>query len=206
MQTVPREASTDMANGLEHTFGPRNWRSPHIGPRQCLYSNGIHDLYRVDVDFGAFSKQYFITEVASRAGIIAARKGSVLLVKHYRLLIDALSWEIPWGAVEEGETPEETALRRCLEETGVNCEEPLPLVSAMADLNTLDAPSHLFYSLQNTGSDQQGTDDISQWVPLSQCMGMISAGRIVDSFSVLAILSYHSLCSGVLLHSRFNNT
>ncbi|MHA1961041.1 MAG: NUDIX hydrolase [Candidatus Thorarchaeota archaeon] len=53
--------------------------------------------------------------------------GSVILVKQYRYPWEQLSWEIPSGLVESGETPKECATREVQEETGyfVNSIKPL---------------------------------------------------------------------------------
>jgi 8-oxo-dGTP diphosphatase len=51
------------------------------------------------------------------AAIIVDGDGSVLLVKQ---TYGPLNWELPGGAAEAGEAPDETALREVLEETGLD--------------------------------------------------------------------------------------
>ena len=59
-------------------------QSPRIGPRELVYENRFQQVYRVTADFGQFTKEYFINDTGQRAGIVAIRDGSVLLVRQYR--------------------------------------------------------------------------------------------------------------------------
>jgi 8-oxo-dGTP diphosphatase len=52
------------------------------------------------------------------AAAVIARDGKVLLVRR-RVSEDTLSWQLPAGAVESGESPEQAAVREALEETGL---------------------------------------------------------------------------------------
>jgi 8-oxo-dGTP diphosphatase len=56
------------------------------------------------------------SEEQAIAAAIIARGGSVLLVKR-RASEGKLSWQFPAGAIEEGESPEDAAVREAREET-----------------------------------------------------------------------------------------
>ena len=47
-----------------------------------------------------------------------SKENKVVLVRQYRYAFKDFSWECPGGILEEGETPEESASREVLEETG----------------------------------------------------------------------------------------
>ncbi len=171
--------------------------SPRIGPRQVVYENRHQHVYRVIADFGGFTKEYFVTDYGQRAGLVVLQGASVLLVRQYRLLIDRLSWEIPGGRVDEGETPEAAAVRECLEEAGVRCRNLKPLLSFCPGLDTLHNPTDLFYTDEFVETSRQAcpTHEVTQhaWVPLPRCLEMVFAQQIVDSLSILGILGYVTL-------------
>ena len=170
--------------------------SPRIGHRQVVYQNRYHHVYRVEADFGEFTKEYFVTDYGKRAGLLVLQGDSVLLVRQYRMLIDRLSWEIPGGKVEDGETSPAAAVRECLEETGLRCRNLKPLLSFQPGLDTLHNPTDLFYTdaFEEANGREPGAREVVswEWVPLTRCIDMVFQQEIVDSLSVLALLSYQA--------------
>ncbi len=171
---------------------------PQIGRRQIVYRNKYQKIYKVKADFGVYKKEYFITEAGERAGIVAAREKLVLLVRQYRFLTNSLSYEIPGGRVDNGERPETAAVRECLEETGIRCVNPQPLLFYHPGLDTLRNPTYLFYSeeiaeeheLQRVHKREVSS---SEWVALPRCIEMIFEKKILDAFSIVALLAYKNL-------------
>ena len=174
---------------------------PKIGPRETAYKNRFQVIYRVEAQFDGFSKEYFVIDTGIKAGIVVVQDEFVLLVRQYRLLINDLSWEIPGGRVNEGETPEAAAIRECLEETGVRCVGAQLLIFYQQGLDTISNPTHIFYAnniknkLELEGIDPQETMG-SEWVPLSRCMEMIASHEIIDSFTILSLMTYQNYMSG----------
>lgn len=170
---------------------------PKITQRRLEYENPYQQVFRVTADFGEFTKEYYVNETGQRAGIVAVRDGHVLLVRQYRLLINGLSWEIPGGKVDDGEAPADAAVRECLEETGVRCLHPEPLVFFHAGLDTRHNPTHIFQSSEIASRQEPEmihSEEASghEWVPLARSVEMVFAGQIQDSFSVAGILAYHT--------------
>jgi len=167
---------------------------PQKKQQKIVYQNQYNHVYSQEVDFGEFTKEYFVTNCGDRAGILVIRDESVLLVRQYRFLVHGLSWEIPGGQVDEAETPQESARRECFEETGIDCRDLKPLLSCEETLEAISSPMYLFYTLNCEEKNKFTPDpkevEFIQWVPLDQCFKMIQDGEIKDSFTLLALFAY----------------
>lgn len=171
---------------------------PNIGEKCLVYENRYQQIYSVTADFGNFSKEYFVSDTGQRAGMVAIHNGNVLMVRQYRLLINSLSLEIPGGKVDPGETPEAAAVRECFEETGIRCSDAKHLIFYHPGLDTRHNPTYLFYSHNTSQISEEhevhpGEITSFEWVDFNSCLDMISNGQIVDSFTIIGLLSYQSL-------------
>lgn len=160
------------------------------------YRNPFMDIVHTRADFGAFQKEYFVIELGPRAGLIAVKDGSVLLTSQYRFLIDARSWEIPGGKVDQGEAPEAAAARECLEETGIECRNLRRLVEYYPGLDNFDNRTSIFAS-EDTRALRQFTADPSEvteirWFSLDAALKMVFSGQILDALTVTALLAYQA--------------
>ena len=113
-------------------------------------------------------------------------------------MVNRLSWEIPGGKVHEGETPEVAAVRECFEEAGVRCLNLNPLATYHQGLDTSYNHTYIFYSEDVEDSSSSHTFDPREvneyaWVSLARCMEMVSQGQVLDSFTLVGLLSYLSL-------------
>lgn len=65
-----------------------------------------------------------MTETNEQPGISAAiiADGGLVLMVRRRISEGELMWQFPAGAIEDGETPEQAAVRETLEETGLTVE------------------------------------------------------------------------------------
>lgn len=83
--------------------------------------------------------------------------GRIPLVRQYRPAVESFTWEFPSGTREEGETPEQTAHRELIEETGFRATSLELLGTYLTDVGRLDnrqygfrtvglvpVPSHVF--------------------------------------------------------------
>lgn len=171
---------------------------PAIKQRQLIFKTPYQTIHQVSADFGEFNKEYFVNDYGTRVGLVVVQHDKVLLVRQYRFLIDRLSWEIPGGAVNEGESLAEAAVRECLEETGICCFNLQPLLFYNMALDTLNNPTHLFFShkiASEAEPDRVFNQEVTgyEWLPLSQCLGMIFSQQIIDSFTIIGLLSYQAL-------------
>jgi ADP-ribose pyrophosphatase len=167
---------------------------PRIGERQPVYQDRNHRIYRVTLDFGTATKELYVGDQGRCAGLVVEGEKGILLSRQYRYLIDRLSWEIPGGRIEEGESAEAAAIRECQEETGVPCRSVRPLLSFQPGLDALHNPTYLFHSCEfdlvaeHNPSPTESLEVVC--IQLQECLDMVFDGRIVDSLSLIALMSY----------------
>lgn len=173
---------------------------PVIGRPVLAHRNPFYTVHRVPAYFPALHRDYYVSIDGPRAGAVLYDGARVLLVRQYRLLIDDFSYEIPGGAVGESESPADAAARECLEEAGMRCRHLAPLLSYELALDVRDNPTHLFVctdferpAAADAGPYVPGGETVGgRWFALADCLGMIFAGRICDSFTIIALLAFHA--------------
>jgi ADP-ribose diphosphatase len=161
------------------------------------HTNPFMEIRQTHADFGSFTKDYFVIELGPRVGIVAIKEDCILLTRQYRFLIDRLSWEIPGGRVDEGETPETAGVRECLEETGIECCGLRKLVEYYPGLDNFNNRTTVFLSEQTralrefSGVASEVTE--IRWVPLPEALRMVFDGEILDALTVTGLLAYKAV-------------
>lgn len=116
---------------------------------------------------------------------------TILLIRQYRYAADGFLLEVPAGRLEEDESPETCAHRELREETGYSAERLELLTTFYTTPGFTDERIHLYMALGLTeGEAALESDEILDLQPmkLSEAVGMVRSGRIVDGKSMLAIL------------------
>lgn len=157
---------------------------------EIVYRDRNQTISRVTACFDGFSKEYLVSDHGQRVAVLVVRGNDVLLVRQYRLLINGLSYEIPGGRVDEGETLEVAAARECAEESGVRCWNLKPLISYHAALDIWKNRTHVLLSEE---CEEMAVSDSDRrvWIPLPKCIQMVFEQQIVDSLSIIGLLAYH---------------
>ena len=162
--------------------------------QKLVYASPYSKIYTLDVDFQGMTKEYFVHVYEPRVGLILLKDDSLLLTRQYRLMIDRVSWEIPGGSVDEGESFEEAIIRECREETGIECRDLKKLIYYHQSIDTLYTPTQIFYTdqFEEVSLFQSNPQEVLsfEWMKLIECERMIDEGVIVDSFSIIAIQSF----------------
>ena len=154
-----------------------------------VYEDSFNKIERITAKFDGFSKEYFVSDFGEKSAVLVVRNNQVLLVRQYRLLINRLSFEIPGGKIDDGESPKKSAIRECFEETGVRCTNLKPLIAYDPDLEYTRNHTHVFYT-KETEKDHSTEKKDHVWVPIVKCMKMIEKGVIRDSLSIIALMAY----------------
>jgi ADP-ribose pyrophosphatase len=115
------------------------------------------------------------------------------LERQYRFAVGEWIYEVPAGTIDPGETPEETAYRELIEETGMAAETLIPRGKIYPAPGYTDEVIYLFEAHDLSSSDAYRMDEDEQIevvkVPLSEMDEMIRDGRIIDAKSIC--LAYH---------------
>ena len=158
------------------------------------YRNPFMEIRHTHADFGGFSKDYYVVHFGPRVGVVALNAGKVLLVRQYRFLLDDLSWEIPGGKIDAGETIEQAGIRECLEETGVRCANLKTLVAYYPGLDNVENRTTLLYTedIRQPKAFKADAAEVVEiaWVPMEECLKMVFSQKILDALTVVGILSY----------------
>ena len=123
--------------------------------QEIVYRDRNQSIQRVVARFDGFEKEYFVSDHGLRAAVVAVRNDTILLVRQYRLLINGLSYEIPGGRIDENETPEQAAIRECLEETGIVCSNLKSLIDYLPSLDIWKNHTYVFYTEEITNGEKE---------------------------------------------------
>jgi 8-oxo-dGTP pyrophosphatase MutT (NUDIX family) len=129
-------------------------------------------------------------------GILPVEDGHIYLVGQYRYPLKQYSWEIPEGGCPEGEDLLCAAQRELAEETGLRAQSWKMLGEAHLSNSVSDERAVWFLAtgLTQGEHDPEGTEQLNVCrLPAEQVFQMAMAGKITDSLSLLAIMSYQLL-------------
>jgi ADP-ribose pyrophosphatase len=97
------------------------------------------------------AERYPVMALGGSAGILPLLPGGeVVLVRQFRHVPAAFSWEIPGGAIVPGEAPDAAAQRELREETGLRAGRLRPLGHLWPNNAYLDEVIHLFVAEELT--------------------------------------------------------
>lgn len=164
--------------------------------------HGEREIYRspwvtlslVDVEVpGVRRYQHHAIHSYDAAGVLVddPARGVLMLWRH-RFLSDEWGWEIPGGMVDAGETPEETARRECIEESGWS---PGPMRPVCRFRPIAGLSSQTFWVYSATTADQVGEPDPDEserveWVPRDEFRRLVAANEALDGMTVVAALHH----------------
>lgn len=127
------------------------------------------------------------------AGVVVIHPDrGVLMIWRHRFMPDTWGWEIPGGAIEQGETPEDAARRECLEETGWSVIGPIAHLSTHhPSVGLVNQTFHVFAA--GDAAYDGDPADVNEaaaiaWRPFQQVVSDVRSGSISDAFSLLGIV------------------
>ncbi|MGA8108096.1 MAG: NUDIX hydrolase [Acidobacteriaceae bacterium] len=172
---------------------------------ELLESKVVYDgkLFRVELDEirepnGKEVSRELIRHNGSVVILAVDRKKSkkdplVLIERQYRHAAKQYLYEVPAGKMEDGEDPLASGQRELEEETGYAAKKWTKLVRYYASPGFLGEWMQVFLAEDLTAGEARPEDDESfelQFVPLSEMLRLIEAGKIRDGKTILSILYY----------------
>ena len=134
-----------------------------------------------------------IIEHRGASAVLAIENGKILLVKQHRFP-HGFVLEIPAGTLERGETPRHCAFRELKEETGYEAQKMTPLLRYYPSIgyNTEEIHCFLASGIKKNSDLKLDADEIISVVKIDliKVLRMILSGKIIDSKTICAVLTY----------------
>ena len=162
--------------------------------KEKLYKGKLFEInaYYMQVEHRKVRRE--VIEHPGAAAMLAFdEKGKVLLVKQHRFPHGYIL-EIPAGTLEKGEKPIDCAYREIIEETGYKAKKMTKLVSYFPSVGYNKEEIHIFVA-SGTKKEFDLKLDNDEFITvvkmdMKKLIGMIKAGKIIDSKTICAVMIY----------------
>jgi len=164
--------------------------------REEKYSGSIFKVYTdtVLMPDGSIIRRETVEKHQDAAAVLALRdNGNVVFVRQYRHSAGKEVLEIPAGIADEGESALECAIRELEEEAGIKAGKMEFMLKFYTAIGFCDEEVSVFLASRLTDGVQHLDEDenlVIEEYPLDEAIKMVFDGRIVDSKTILALLSY----------------
>jgi ADP-ribose pyrophosphatase len=116
--------------------------------------------------------------------------GRVVVVGQHRYAIDRNTIEFPAGKIEPGETPDETARRELIEETGYLAGRMSPYMPFAPSPGYSDEIIHIYIAEDLERATDRHIDEEIEWVEAVSIVDLkkrMLAGDVIDATTMLAL-------------------
>jgi ADP-ribose pyrophosphatase len=171
---------------------PRPWR--RIATR-LIWQSQWYDLRQdvVRIHTGATITYTYQDHPGAVMVVPVTPDGRVVMLRQYRYLLAAWSWEAPAGGVHPGETASAAAARELAEETGYAASALVPLGGYYPSKSVSNERLDLFLATGVTPLPAVPAHEPTELLrvhlrPLAEAVAMVHGGEITDAQTALALL------------------
>jgi len=139
-------------------MNPKKWNI--VGKEEVL-NTGFLKVHALKCELPEENKTHIFNSVELKDWVIVfalTTDGQLIVVKQHRLATDKITLELPAGAVDAGEDPQEAAKRELLEETGYTTSLLVPLHSMDVNPAIETNQAHFFLASGCTKVGEQDLD------------------------------------------------
>ena len=160
---------------------------------RIIYDNEWIRLFLTDVEQpdGERFESHVAKLKAAAMLVLIDTEDRVLLMWRHRFVSDRWGWELPGGHVDEGDDPEDAALRELLEEVGYRPKTLRHVTRFQPMVGMIDSWHDVFVGEgAEKIAEPTETNEMArmEWVPLSSVMSKISDGDIWNSGASIGLL------------------
>lgn len=191
MTDVPaRRPQTDAAAGREAVAAPSD---PVVVGRTLIHKGRKFDfeLLTVRRPGGRELQREMVRHPGAVVVVPVLDDGRIVLIRNFRISVEARLWECCAGTLEPGEDPAVCAGRELIEETGFRAASIQPIGWYYTTPGLTDEKMYAFaaFGLRHVGQDLEDDETIEvDAIDAARVLEMVDSGRIRDGKSIAAIL------------------
>jgi ADP-ribose pyrophosphatase len=163
--------------------------------KNLKYKGKVIDCYcdEVKLPNGKHSTREYFSHPGASAILPFIDKNKIILVKQYRYPIRQITYEIPAGKMDKGESPLKCIKRELREETGYTAKTIKKILSFYPTPAFSNEILHIFSAFNlKQGIISPDEDEFlsNVIIDFNKAIDMIYSGEIIDSKTIIALLHY----------------
>ena len=171
-------------------------KSPYTQKSSEITKIGRLEIHMDQLEHKGVVQPYSYASVPEGVHVLPIVGDKVCLLRQYRYPIDQWTYEFPGGAIEDGMSPQEAALRELREEAGYEAKELIPLGYVHPSYGYTDEKVYLFAAICSDKIDEslEPLEVIeSDLYTFDEVDKMVEDGRISLGNAILCWIRYKKM-------------